>query len=43
VLRRFAELERGEAQRRAVTAWIDHLARMLERPYDRDARPRWVA
>lgn len=45
MLRRFGELERGEAQRQAVVAWVDHLARMLERPYAPDPRPRprWLA
>lgn len=33
LLRRFAEREAGQAQRAAVTAWIDHLADMLEHPY----------
>jgi len=38
VLRRFAELEHGEAQRQAVTAWVDQLAWMLAHPYrDRGA------
>jgi hypothetical protein len=38
LLRRFAELEQCEAQRQALTAWVDQLAWMLEHPYrDRGA------
>lgn len=33
VLRRFAELERGDLQRKALTAWVDHLAHMIAHPY----------
>jgi len=33
LLRRFAEREPGRHQREAVTAWVDHLAHMLEHPY----------
>lgn len=42
LLRRFAELERSEAQRIALTAWVDHLAHMLEHPYADRERPRWL-
>lgn len=38
LLRRFAEREEGQAQRDAVTAWVDHLADMLEHPYSLNSR-----